>query len=645
MKKLLFLLSFVVLFGACSKDEVKNVKAKEVSIDPQKLELIVSETKQLVANVLPKETADKSVTWICDKTDIIKVDEEGNVTGLQVGEALVKVTTTNGLKAICEVSVKAQTITLTPDQAQVMVGKSLQLTPKVIPNNLDNISYVWTSSSKDVATVSNSGLVQGVKEGTAKITVEASNGLSAICNIVVTKYTSPEDLEKEKELTKILTDATSGWLSSSPIYSGSLNNRLLEMKFMDNKLATVASESVKAKDASYFFTAKGDDITLTLETYAGFIEPGIVLDPKDPMGPKLAMNFKVKSYSADKVVLFFSLSGSFTRELTLTKQTKAADFSKQTAIRAKMGESRNAILKDFLSTNIGCQPNLTLCITKGIEGATVENPVKAGFFYSSMTSTVDIAYNWNGVFSKYCGMLVFTETGFVSGIALQYGDTYISNFKYNTSLNRFEIDEPGVEGHFECFNLPQYEVKGVCDEFLNDYSLWMRNFFPESLLDMKKKVTNASFNSTTNLKVIDTYLVTKYNRREPIIADDGSWAIDEKSKKYDYTETDLLGEGMLFCFEYYYQFFYYFVPFKAEKIGEDRVRFSRNGETQCVTKVPEHAAIMKSAYDNNATINAFIDKICEKEGLLIKKSEIEGSFDFDFRFIKNPDQWFIARNQ
>lgn len=563
MRKIISMLSFLVLICACSKDDVKNVVAEDISINPANINIMVSETKQLVVNFLPKGASEEIVDWTCDNSEVLKIDESGEITALKIGRAVVKATT--------------------------------------------------------------------------------NSGLSALCNVTVERYSTPADKAKEDELTNILKNASEGWLSSSPIYDGSADNRLLSMKFMNNHAATVASESTIAKEASYMFTVKGNDITLTIETYAGFIEPGIILDPKEPMGPMIPMDFKVKSYTEDEMVLTFNKG--FKRELTLTKQTSSVDFSKQKAIRAKMGEIRGALLKDFSTKNIDCLPNLTLCITKGIEGASEENPVKAGFFYSSMTSTVDIAYNWNGEFKKYCGILVFTDKGFVSGIALQYGDKYISNFKYNSSLNRFEIDEPGIEGHFECFNLPQYEVKGVYEEFLNDYSLWMKSFFPDELLEIKKKVSNASYNSTTKLKVIDTYIVSKYNRREPIVLEDGSWAIDEASKKYDYNETDYLGEGLLFSFEYYYQFFYYFVPLKTEKIGEDRVRFSRSGETQCVTKVPEHAAIMKAAYDSNETINAFIDMICEEEGLLIKKSEIEGSFDFDFRFIKNPSHWFIARNQ
>lgn len=563
MKKIIYMLSLLVLICACSKDDVKNVIAEDISINPANVSIMVSETKQLVVNFLPKGASEEIVDWTCDNSEVLKIDESGEITALKIGRAVVKATT--------------------------------------------------------------------------------NSGLSALCNVTVERYSTPADKAKEDELTNILKNASEGWLSSSPIYDGSADNRLLSMKFMNNHAATVASESTVAKEASYMFTVKGNDITLTIETYAGFIEPGIILDPKEPMGPMIPMDFKVKSYTEDEMVLTFNKG--FKRELTLTKQTSSVDFSKQKAIRAKMGEIRGALLKDFSTKNIDCLPNLTLCITKGIEGASEENPIKAGFFYSSMTSTVDIAYNWNGEFKKYCGILVFTDKGFVSGIALEYGDKYISNFKYNSSLNRFEIDEPGIEGHFECFNLPQYQVKGVYEEFLNDYSLWMRSFFPDELLEMKKKVSNASYNSTTKLKVIDTYIVSKYNRREPIVKEDGSWAIDEVSKKYDYNETDYLGEGLLFSFEYYYQFFYYFVPLKTEKIGEDRIRFSRSGETQCITKVPEHAAIMKSAYDSNETINAFIDKICEHEGLLIKKSEIEGSFDFDFRFIKNPSHWFIARNQ
>ena len=538
------------------------------------------------------------------------------------------------------VKVEAQSIQISKTSLELMVGSKETLTATVNPKNVTNKTFKWISSDEKILSVNAKGEVTALAVGKADVTVSTANGVTSTCRINVVS----ENAYKSKELQKTLANSEFGWQFKSEIDNGIGEYRLLELKFSDSAVVTVRSESTKLNEGTYKIKLDEDKIVIELSTNAGFVEPRIILDPKEVAGPVVPMDLVVKTIEKDKITLTFTQSG-LTRSIELTKLTKEIDFSKQNAIRAKMGTIRSKMLKDFILKNPNCKPYLTLCITKGIGDASVEKPVKAGFFYSSMTATADIAYSYKKTYAKQCGMLVFTEKGFVSGISMQFGSKFISKFKYNETKDRFEVDEDGIEGHFEIFTLPQYEVKGVVDEFMNDYSLWMRNFFPEELLNIKKRVSNSSFVDETKLKVIDTYIVTKYNRREPIIGDDGEWAVDEQTKKYDYQETELLGDGMLFCFESYYQFFYYFVPFKVIKIGEDRVRFERNGETQCNTRNKAHAPIMKNAYDNNKVMNDFIDQICNKEGFLLVKSKEKNSFDFDFRFINHPDRWFIARNQ
>lgn len=58
----------------------------------------------------------------------------------------------------------------------VEVGKTLQLTATVLPTNATNQNVEWSSSNTAVATVSSSGLIIGVAEGSATITVTTVDG-------------------------------------------------------------------------------------------------------------------------------------------------------------------------------------------------------------------------------------------------------------------------------------------------------------------------------------------------------------------------------------------------------------------------------------------------------------------------------------
>ncbi|NCB64156.1 MAG: Ig domain-containing protein, partial [Clostridia bacterium] len=86
-------------------------------------------------------------------------------------------------------TVDPTSVTLDKTALTLAVGETYDLTAKLAPTN-SKISLTWSSNSTGVATVGSSGLVKGVKAGTATITVKSHNGLTATCQVTVTdKYT------------------------------------------------------------------------------------------------------------------------------------------------------------------------------------------------------------------------------------------------------------------------------------------------------------------------------------------------------------------------------------------------------------------------------------------------------------------------
>ena len=78
-------------------------------------------------------------------------------------------------------------VTLDKATATVQISKTITLTATVAPANAGNKSVTWASSNEAVATVAN-GVVTGVAEGTATITVTTVEGaFTAQCVVTVTK--------------------------------------------------------------------------------------------------------------------------------------------------------------------------------------------------------------------------------------------------------------------------------------------------------------------------------------------------------------------------------------------------------------------------------------------------------------------------
>ncbi len=103
--------------------------------------------------------------------------------------------------ALCLKIAQADKIVLDKAEISVKPGKFVRLTATVTPDNAANKSVTWSSSNTAVATVNESGLVKGIKKGTAVITAKTSNGLTAKCTVTVSTPVSSFSVSPAKSKT------------------------------------------------------------------------------------------------------------------------------------------------------------------------------------------------------------------------------------------------------------------------------------------------------------------------------------------------------------------------------------------------------------------------------------------------------------
>ncbi len=154
--------------------------------------LEVTETITLIATILPENATDKSVEWSSSDETVAVVDENGVVTAISIGEAVITATTADGsnLSASCKVTVAptlAVSIELDQTEASVEEKSDLQLIATILPEHTTNKEVAWSSSDKWVASVDNYGLVTMYSAGEVIITAATTDGtnLSATCRINV----------------------------------------------------------------------------------------------------------------------------------------------------------------------------------------------------------------------------------------------------------------------------------------------------------------------------------------------------------------------------------------------------------------------------------------------------------------------------
>ena len=166
--------------------DIKTVAVESVSLDKTEAVLKEKETVKLNATVLPENADNKNVHFTSDNDAVAAVDDNGLVTALSSGEAVITVITEDGKKtAKCKITVEKEiiqlkTITITNAPAELEKGAQVQLGIKYIPDNTTQSKSVeWKTSDASVAVVSSTGLVTAKKTGTVTITAVSKESLKS----------------------------------------------------------------------------------------------------------------------------------------------------------------------------------------------------------------------------------------------------------------------------------------------------------------------------------------------------------------------------------------------------------------------------------------------------------------------------------
>ena len=178
--------------ATCRISVTDSVAVKSVMLNIKTETIKKGKSLNLKATINPSSATDKSVTWISSNTKVATVTQKGMVTGIKAGTATITVTTKDGnKKASCKVTVtnpvvKVKLVKLNKKSASIKKGKTVTLKPTISPSNATNKSVTWKSSDKKIATVTNKGVVKGIKKGKATITVTTKDGKkTASCKVTV----------------------------------------------------------------------------------------------------------------------------------------------------------------------------------------------------------------------------------------------------------------------------------------------------------------------------------------------------------------------------------------------------------------------------------------------------------------------------
>lgn len=179
-----------------------NAKLTGIKVTPEKVTVEKGQTANLSVAYLPADTTDeKAVTWKSENEDVATVDENGVVTAVAGGTTKIVATAkaNDKITAVCEVKVPIHTESIELNKTEIIglrKGDTEKLTVSFVPANTEDSKDVkWTSSDSTVASVDKNGVVKGLKEGEATITVTTADGKHTASCVVKVKEVSI-DLDK-----------------------------------------------------------------------------------------------------------------------------------------------------------------------------------------------------------------------------------------------------------------------------------------------------------------------------------------------------------------------------------------------------------------------------------------------------------------
>lgn len=151
--------------------EYSYVKVEGVTIDNSNLEIGINQSAALKANIFPTNATYKDATWHSNNTEIVTVSDEGVITGVKEGSAVITVKTDDQLKtASLVVTVKKKEPSITLDKEVYTILTDGTISFKVEINDSDILDYDVMIEDKNIAKIEE-GKIIGVAAGTTKITV------------------------------------------------------------------------------------------------------------------------------------------------------------------------------------------------------------------------------------------------------------------------------------------------------------------------------------------------------------------------------------------------------------------------------------------------------------------------------------------
>ena len=181
-------------------------KATGIVLNCTEKTIVVKQSFNLKATVLPSGASNQKVTYSSRNEKIAKVSNKGKVTGVRGGTTIITVKSEDGeFVETCFVTVKELVTSVSIKSShRIAKGKTYVLKPTIKTNTATKPKLVWTSSNTKVVKVSSTGKIKAVGYGRATIKVSATDGSGAYATCKVKVIQPVTSIELNHNIIKLM---------------------------------------------------------------------------------------------------------------------------------------------------------------------------------------------------------------------------------------------------------------------------------------------------------------------------------------------------------------------------------------------------------------------------------------------------------
>lgn len=163
--------------------------------------------------------------------------------------------------------INVESVALDQSDIRIAEGDEVKLNVTVLPENATNKDIAWTSSDESIVSVSEDGLIKGIKEGSAVITAESvsSPDKKAEINITVIKNISANSINLNKDSITLALSGENSFALVATVTPEDATNKTIVWTSSDESVATVSNDgvvnAVAIGDATISATIEGTNLS------------------------------------------------------------------------------------------------------------------------------------------------------------------------------------------------------------------------------------------------------------------------------------------------------------------------------------------------------------------------------------------------